>query len=197
MQKSKALHTMKIPVRAFGLMVAGIGLIVVGITAAFFLASRQTNDPTQPTDFSAIPARVQYDAPALTLNDTHGTANSLSNYLGQVVLVNLWATWCPPCKAEMPLLQNYYLHHKNEGFVVIAIEDGDQTPDVISFIDNYGLTFPVWLDPTYQATDQAFKTKNLPSSYVIDRAGKVRLTWVGAINASNLEKYVTSLIKEQ
>jgi cytochrome c biogenesis protein CcmG/thiol:disulfide interchange protein DsbE len=187
---------MKIPLRAIGLMVSGIGLIVIGIVVTFLLANNPANDPTQPTDFSAIPARVHYDAPTLTLNDIRGTANSLSNYLGQVVLVNLWATWCPPCKAEMPLLQDYYLHHKNEGFVVIAIEDGDPTPDVISFIDNYGLTFQVWLDPTYQATDQAFKTKNLPSSYVIDRVGKVRLAWVGAINAANLEKYVTPLIKE-
>jgi cytochrome c biogenesis protein CcmG/thiol:disulfide interchange protein DsbE len=190
------IHPMKIPLRAIGLMVSGIGLIVIGIVVTFLLANNPANDPTQPTDFSAIPARVHYDAPTLTLNDIRGTANSLSNYLGQVVLVNLWATWCPPCKAEMPLLQDYYLHHKNEGFVVIAIEDGDPTPGVISFVENYGLTFPVWLDPTYQATDQAFKTKNLPSSYVIDRAGKVRLAWVGAINAANLEKYVTSIIKE-
>jgi peroxiredoxin len=97
----------------------------------------------------------------------------------------------------MPLLQEYYLQHKDEGFIVIAIDDGDPTADVISFINNYGLTFPVWLDPTYQATDNVFKTKNLPSSYVIDRVGSVRLAWVGAINSANLDKYVTSLIKEQ
>ena len=89
------------------------------------------------------------------------------------------------------------MRHKNEGFIVIAVEDGDPISDVLSFVDNYDLTFPVWLDPTYQATDQAFKTTNLPSSYVIDRTGKVRLAWLGAINESNLEKYVTSLIKEQ
>ena len=187
---------MKIPVKAFSLLLAGIGLILVGITAWFFLTNRQSNNPTQPSDFSAVPALVKYDAPALTLNDTQGTSNSLSNYRGKVVLVNLWATWCPPCKAEMPLLQKYYLQHKDEGFVVIAIEDGDPTHDVISFVDEYGLAFPVWLDPTYQASDHIFNTKNLPSSYVIDRAGKIRLAWVGAINNENLEKYVTSLIKE-
>jgi peroxiredoxin len=187
---------MKIPIRAFGLMIAGLGLILVGVIAGIFLFDRHVNDPTQPTDFSAIPARVEYEAPTLTLNDTQGIASSLSNYHGQVILVNLWATWCPPCKAEMPLLQEYYIHHKNEGFTVIAIEDGDPTSDVISFMDDYGLTFPIWLDPTYQATDYAFKTRNLPSSYVIDRQGKVRLVWFGAINSANLEKYVTSLIKE-
>jgi cytochrome c biogenesis protein CcmG, thiol:disulfide interchange protein DsbE len=188
---------MKIPARAFSLMMAGVGLILVGITAGVYLASRPADDPTQPTDFSAIPARVEYDAPALTLTDIKGLTNSLSNYRGQVVLVNLWATWCPPCKAEMPLLQDYYVRHRNEGFTVIAVEDGDPTADVVSFVGDYDLTFPVWLDPTYQATDHAFKTQNLPSSYVIDRTGKVRLVWYGAINSANLEKYVTSVIKEQ
>jgi thiol-disulfide isomerase/thioredoxin len=188
---------MKIPLRVFGLLVAGIGLILIGITAVFFLVDRSSNDPTQATDFSAVPARVEYVAPPLNLVDIHGEKDSFLNYRGQVVLVNLWATWCPPCKAEMPLLQDYYKQHKAEGFSVIAIEDGDPTSDVISFVDEYGITFPVWLDPTYQATDHVFKTRNLPSSYVIDRAGKVRLAWVGAINAENLEKYVTSLIKEK
>jgi len=188
---------MKIPSRAFSLMTAGVGLIILGVTAWLIFATIPANDPTQPTDFSAVPAKVQYNAPVLTLNDTRGNSHSLSNFLGQVVLVNLWATWCPPCKAEMPLLQDFYTRHKADGFTVIAIEDGDPTADVISFINEYGLTFPVWLDPTYQATDHAFKTKNLPSSYVIDRNGDVRLTWVGAINAVNLEKYVSSLIKEQ
>src|ERR1700690_3614264 len=188
---------MKIPIRVFLLMISGTGLILVGIAAGFFLASRQADDAIHPTDFSAVPARVLYNAPELMLNDIKGTANSLSNYRGQVVLVNLWATWCPPCKAEMPLLQEYYIHHKSEGFIVIAIEDGDPTAEVISFVNEYGLTFPVWLDPTYQATDNVFKTKNLPISYVIDRAGSVRLAWVGATNIANLDKYVTSLIKEQ
>ena len=188
---------MKIPVRVVLLMISGTGLILVGIAAGFFLANRQADDTTQPTDFSAVPARVLYNAPELTLNDIKGTANSLSNYRGQVVLDNLWATWCPPCKAEMPLLQEYYTQHKNDDFIVIAIEDGDPTSDVISFVNEYSLTFPVWLDPTYQATDDVFKTKNLPSSYIIDRAGRVRLAWVGAINYTNLDRYVTSLIKEQ
>ena len=194
--KFNASNPMKFPIRAYALMIAGVGLIVIGITTWLYLASRPANDPTQPTDFSAVPAKVQYAAPLLTLKDSNGLAVSLSNYRGQVVLVNLWATWCPPCKAEMPLLQEYYTQHKDQGFTVVAIDDGDPTPDVVSFINDFDLTFPVWLDPTYQATDHAFKTTNLPSSFVIDRTGTVRLAWIGAINASNLEKFVTTLIKE-
>lgn len=132
----------------------------------------------------------------MTLNDIQGVRHSLSDYRGEVLLVNLWATWCPPCQAEMPELQDFYKNYQNEGFTVIAVEDGDPTADVISFVKKYDLNFPIWLDPTYQATDHAFKTMNLPSTYVIDRNGVIRLEWVGAISKQNLEKYVTPFIKE-
>jgi len=183
--------------QTIALGVAGIGLILIGIAVLLLFSSNQgNNDPTTPTDFSAVPAKVEFDAPALTLSDIHGVQHSLADYRGQVVLVNLWATWCPPCKAEMPILQDYFTKHQNEGFTIVAIEDGDPTADVIAFVNEYGLTFSIWLDPTYQATDHAFKTQNLPSSYLIDRTGKVRLAWVGAINKGNLEKYITPIIKE-
>jgi peroxiredoxin len=97
----------------------------------------------------------------------------------------------------MPALETFYRKHKDSGFVIVAINDGDPTPDVNQFVQDYGLTFPVWLDPTYIATEKAFKTMNLPSSYVIDRNGTVVLSWVGGINSRNLEKYVTPLIEEE
>lgn len=188
---------MKVSVRTLSLAISGTGLVLLGILVGLTLYWRQAEDATQqPTDFSAVPARVHFEAPALTLNDLGGVQHSLSDYLGQVVVVNLWATWCPPCKAEMPHLQAYYEKHRAQGFTVIAVEDGDPPAAVQLFVNEYGLTFPVWADPTYQATDHAFKTKNLPTSYVLDRNGVVRLTWVGAINDSNLEMYVTPLIKE-
>jgi hypothetical protein len=96
----------------------------------------------------------------------------------------------------MPNLQRFYEAHRDAGFIVIGIEDGDATAQVQAYVAAGRLTFPIWLDPTYEATDQAFKTANLPSSYVVDRLGKVRLMWFGAISESNLERYVTPLIQE-
>ena len=173
------------------LILLGFGLILIGASIYFIV-----QDVLAQTDLSVVPAQVNYASPELTLTDLQNVTRSLKGYRGQVILVNLWATWCPPCKAEMPTLQAFHDKYMDEGFTVIAINDGDPTADVVQFVKDYKLTFPVWLDPTYIATEDAFKTLNLPSSFVIDREGTVRLSWVGEINNKMLEKYVTPIIKE-
>jgi peroxiredoxin len=187
---------MAIHPRKIALTVSGIGFILLVIALTLFIPTwRRVMDAMLPTDFAAIPTRVQYAAPVLSLMDIHGNMHSLSDYRGEVVLVNLWATWCPPCKAEMPELQNYYSLHKQAGLTVIAVDDGEPTPDILSFAAQYRLTFPLWLDPTYQAAEHAFRAVNLPSSYVIDRTGQVIWVWVGAISRSNLEKFITPILQ--
>lgn len=163
------------------------------IATSGFLVLR---DKPAQTDLTVVPVSTNFPAPELTLTNLEDVTRSLADYEGQVVLVNLWATWCPPCKAEMPTLQAYHDKYADLGFTVIAVNDGDPAPDVIQFVKDYQLTFPVWLDPTYIATEDAFKTMNLPSSFVIDRSGTVRLYWVGEINSNMLEKHVTPIIKE-
>ncbi|HSK88242.1 MAG TPA: TlpA disulfide reductase family protein [Anaerolineales bacterium] len=178
-----------LPRKALPFILFGLGFIL--IAASVYLILR---DQAPQTELTTIPAKVRFPAPELTLTDTQGVSRSLADYQGQVVLVNLWATWCPPCKEEMPTLQAYYDKYRDAGFVIIAINDGDPKADVLQFVKDYELTFPVWLDPTYIATEQAFNTLNLPTSFVIDRSGTIQLTWVGGINAETLETYVTPLI---
>jgi peroxiredoxin len=170
--------------------------VALGSALSVLISDSSRGNDNQPSEFTAIPAKTQFSAPSLMLSDLSGVPHALSDYRGRVVLVNLWATWCPPCAAEMPNLQIYFEKHREQGFVVVAVEDGDPRTQVLSFVQSQRLTFPVWLDPSYQATDRAFRTNSLPSSYVIDREQIVRLVWVGAINAANLEKYVTPLIQE-
>lgn len=170
-----------------------IGLGVALITASAFYLYR--NLPPR-ADLTVVPAAANYPAPELTLTDLDGVSHSLADYRGQVVLVNLWATWCEPCKEEMPALQAFYKKYEQDGFTIIAVNDGDPTEDVTQFAKDFELMFPIWLDPTYIATEQAFKTLGLPSSYVIDRSGTVRLQWMGGIEKRALEKYVAPIILE-
>lgn len=174
------------------LLLIGLGFSLIA-GSAFYLY--QNNSPR--ADVGVVPASVNYPAPVLTLTGLDDLSHSLAEYRGQVVLVNLWATWCEPCKQEMPALQAYYEKYQKDGFTIIAINDGDPTEDVVQFVKDFELTFPVWLDPTYIATEQAFKTLGLPSSYVIDRGGTVRLQWVGGIEKRTLEEYVTPIITEE
>jgi len=142
-----------------------------------------------------VPQEVDYPAPPLALVDVNGQSVALADYAGQVVLLNNWATWCPPCRAEMPELQAYHTAHQEQGFTVIAVEAGDPASQVQQFVEEYGLTFPVWVDTGQQALT-VFRNLALPNSFVIDREGQVRLAWSGAITLDVLEKYVTPLLEE-
>jgi cytochrome c biogenesis protein CcmG/thiol:disulfide interchange protein DsbE len=179
--------------RAFPMIFLGLGLLLI-VAAAYFL---QQNPTGASSNLSAIPVKVDYPAPELSLTDMAGNSDDLANFRGQVVLVNLWATWCPPCKEEMPALETFYRKHADDGFAIVAVNDGDPTADVVRFVKDYGLTFPVWLDPTYIATEKTFKTLNLPSSFVINRDGQIVLSWVGGVNLRTLEEYVTPIIEGQ
>jgi thiol-disulfide isomerase/thioredoxin len=177
--------------RVYAMLLIGVGLIVIG----FVLFVLLKDSPASSVELSAVPVAVDYAAPKLNLEDLSGKPVSLDDYSGKVVLVNLWATWCPPCREEMPTLQTFYEKYKSDGFVLVAINQEETREVVQPFVDQYGLTFPVWLDLDYLA-ERKFNTENLPSSFVINREGRVRLMWLGGISKQNLEKYVTILIKE-
>ena len=178
-------------VKAFPWIPVVLGLVLIGV--ALLSAPRPDN---QTTDLSSVvPVEVNFAAPELSLQNIDGKNESLADYQENVVLVNNWATWCPPCKAEMPTLSAYYNEHESEGFTIIAIEAGDAAEGVAQFAESYGLKFPVWLDPEGAAL-RAFGNGTLPNSYVIDRSGIVRYAWTGEINKAMLEKYITPLLSE-
>ena len=183
------------------LLMIGSGLVLVAF-AAFFLQGHQDNvalpkgqEKPEAVSAAALPLAVDFPAPDIRLTDLQGRPVAFTDYKGQVVLYNAWATWCPPCKEEMPTLEAYYRAHRQEGFVVIAVEDGEPLAEVAAYAKAMGLTFPVWPDLKWVASE-AFGINNLPTSYVIDRNGTARLTWRGAITRAALEQYITPLLKE-
>lgn len=169
--------------------------MVLGLAGAIMVIA---SAPTKSRGQAAVPVpmTLHFPAPRLELTDLHGQAVSLADYQGQFVLVNNWATWCPPCRAEMPVLEAFYRDHRDQGFTVIAIEAGDPPELVQEFADRYRLTFPVWLDPENQAL-HGFANNALPSSYLIDPDGQVVLGWSGAVTSAALDRYVTPLLEGQ
>lgn len=181
---------------ALPLIFAGAGLILFAIAGIFWTKQSQEVFASNAGDaVSVVPVPVEFLAPELVLTDLSGAAVSLADYRGQIVLVNNWATWCPPCRAEMPELEAYYQAHKNQDFTLIGISAGDTQAQVESFVQEYALSFPMWIDEQSTALS-AFRNNSLPSSYVIDKTGTVRLAWSGAISLAMLEEYVTPLLNE-
>jgi len=117
---------------------------------------------------AADAARQQAD---FTLSDLQGNPWHLRDLKGKVVLVNFWATWCPPCRKEMPDLQALYDKYKDEGFVVISISD-EEVAKVQPFIAERKITYPVLLDPGRKVND-LFQVEGIPKSFVYDREGKL------------------------
>jgi len=143
----------------------GVGLVVL---LAWF--TRNTLNPVE----------VGGPAPEISTFDLQGTPKSLADYRGKVLLLNIWATWCTPCKAEMPSMQRLYEEIGSEEFQVLAVSI-DRAPQdydpanpldgkLKAFADSLGLTFSILHDPTGQITT-TYQTVGVPESFVVDREG--------------------------
>ena len=117
-------------------------------------------------------ARSGYAALDFTLPDLSGNPVKLSDLRGKIVFLNLWATWCPPCRAEMPSMQTLYERLRGPDFVMLAVAEDTNADDVAAFVKELGLTFPVLLD-TDNKLPARFGVTGFPETFVIDREGNV------------------------
>jgi peroxiredoxin len=118
-------------------------------------------------------ARGGYEAPDFTLPDLQGNAYRLSEVRGKVVFLNLWATWCPPCRMEMPSMEALYRRLRQRGFVMLAVaEDEGGKAAVEPFVRELGLTFPVLLDPEATLAPR-YGATGYPETFIINRNGQV------------------------
>jgi len=107
-----------------------------------------------------------------TLTDLTGKTWTLKDLKGKVVLVNFWATWCPPCRKEMPDLEALYNRFKDQGFVILAISEDEETEKVAPFIAERKISYPILLDPG-QKVNKLFQVEGIPKSFVYNRDGKL------------------------
>ncbi len=122
-----------------------------------------------------------------TLPDLHGQTTRLSDLRGRVVLINFWATWCPPCRAEMPSMHALYQDYHKKGFEILAITSDVEGKRIVApFIEKRGFTFPVLLDPR-GGVGGRLRVRGIPASYVLDKQGRIVGVEVGARNWNRAE----------
>lgn len=131
-------------------------------------------------------------APDFELKTTDGKVIKLSDYKGKPVMLNFFATWCPPCRAEMPALQEVYAEYESKGFVIIAVNLNESNLAVNSFRDKYKLTFPIVID-TDDRVSRTYEIVPLPTSYFINKDGVVVGKWTGEISKDKLTSYAKML----
>lgn len=131
----------------------------------------------------ATPLQLGGPAPDFELETLEGPPLRLSELRGQVVFVNFWATWCPPCREEAPALQRIYRELRYEGLEILAISiDAPNDRDAVaSFRDEYGLAFPILLDPD-QSVHAAYGVTGVPETYLITPEGRVAERFIGPRN---------------
>jgi len=175
----------------------------MSITLAIILVISSLNTGTAGMNTGTIGAQTEpgFDiprhrvpAPDFELPDNNGNTDSLARYRGKVVLLNFWATWCPPCREEMPSLQSLYHVLADQGLVVLAIAaDRGNKKGIMEFAGKLAIDFPVLLDPDGDVRN-TYEVSGLPMSYLIGRDGKISARIIGSLNWSDPE--VESFIRE-
>lgn len=162
------------------------------------VVSRVPSAVGAPLSSSPSP-REGFLAPDFTLDTLDGGKVTLSDLRGKIVVVNIWATWCPPCRAETPALKNSYEQYKDSGVVILGVDvtNQDLISDVDAFVQEFSLTYPILLDRDGSVSNILYQIKGLPSTFFINRAGIIRTVVVGGpMSETFIRSKIEALLQE-
>lgn len=182
------------------LLIAGGGLLIglaMGAAILFGLPAELNRPPVQsgggtPQVLGAAPV-TGAPAPEFSLESLAGEQVSLADARGHPVLINFWATWCGPCRVEMPAIQSRYEMHKDQGLRVYAIDFDEPRELVEDFAKAFGLTFDVLLDPGGQVNN-TYKIIGYPTSFFVAADGVIQIVHVGAMTEGQLDEYLVKIL---
>lgn len=174
-------------------------LMMVSLAAGILwtVASRVPSAVGAPLSSSPSP-REGFLAPDFTLDTLDGGQVTLSELRGKIVIINLWATWCPPCRAETPALEKSYEQYKDSGVVLLGVNltDQDSVSEVESFVQEFKLTYPILLDRD-GSVSTLYQLRGLPTTYFVNRAGIIRTVVVGGpMSETFILSKIEALIQE-
>lgn len=166
-----------------------LGSLFLG--TAWIMESR-VDQPTFDVDTATAAPAVGYTAPDFTLQTLGGDSFTLSDMRGQPVVLNFWATWCPPCRAEIPYFEAASRKYNGQ-VAVVGIDDGEPPETVTPFVAELGMSYPVPLDVHSEVSKQ-YRVNSLPSTYFVDREGTIRHIHIGIISQAVLEDQIAQLL---
>lgn len=140
--------------------------------------------------------RQESRAPDFALESLDGRQVSLREYRGQVVLINFWATWCPPCKEEIPALEAAYQAYKDQGLVVLGVAAGESRQVVEPFVDRLGISYVVLLDERDTLT-RKYGGLGLPMTVLVDGEGEIQVRHLGGVSEAELTAYLAEHLAEE
>jgi len=189
-------ETARSPLNSDRLTMILVAILILGTVWTFI--SRASN-PSSPQASRPPSPKEGFTAPDFTLDTLDGGKLTLSELRGHPVVLNLWASWCLPCRKEMPAIGEVYERYENEGLIVIGLNltSQDSRSDVSAFVQELGLTFPIALDADGSVRDR-YQLLGLPTTYFIDQRGIIRSVVVGGpMSEATIQSKVEDLLQEK
>jgi peroxiredoxin len=169
-----------------------LAAVVVVLTNAW-----ASGTPATPMPVTLPPPPVVADAPVIdfSLTTLDGMTVRLSDYAGRVVFLNFWATWCEPCKRELPAFQAFQAQQPADGAIILAVDVAETPDEVRAFLDEYSVSGLTILLDTEKETADSYGVFNMPTTFVIDSSGIVNYIKYGEMTAADLNAYLEALTR--
>lgn len=164
-----------------------VGAVVLAIIVAVYFRGGGGSQGTGPA------ALTGQQAPSFAVPQLDGRSSGLAAYRGHVVVMNLWASWCPPCRAEMPDLQRLYESYRNKNVIVLGVDQGESAQRVSAFANSLGIHYPILLDQQQQY-GRVYAALGLPTTVVVDANGVVARGFDGPLSYTQMVSAIAPLI---
>jgi peroxiredoxin len=170
------------------LLAAVVGIVIVAIVFAAYGATGMRAGAFGPTALAGAPAQ------SFEVTRIDGASDALDRYRGHVVLMNLWASWCTPCREEMPDLERLFVAERGHGLVVLGIDQGESRDAAAGFARTHSVTFPILLDQD-QRYGRAYAAVGLPTTIIVDPDGRIAKGVDGALTLADMREAVDPLLR--
>ena len=178
------------------LAIAILGLLITqGCATSTQYTEREGQENTGANGSELAPApEIGHPAPDFILSDIEGNPFRLSDLRGKVVFINFWATWCPPCRAEMPEIEAVYQEYKDKDVVVVGVDILETRDEVTQFVQQGGYSWTFVLDTTGQVS-ASYKITAIPASFFLDTEGIIRAVTIGAMTKRAMEAKLATAMR--